>query len=47
MDTYNEELLKEDKKEIVDATATGQTDNNEFIDHTEVLDIFLKWDRCF
>ncbi|MEO7975980.1 hypothetical protein [Flavobacterium sp.] len=47
MNKYTEELLKEDKEEIVDATPTEQADNNEFIDHTEVLDIFLKWDRCF
>lgn len=42
-----EELLKENNEEIVPTTATEQVDNNEFIDHKEVLDIFLKWDRCF
>ena len=47
MNKYTEELLKEDKEEIVNATASEQGENNESIDNKEVLDIFLKWDRCF
>lgn len=45
MSNWNEELSQEEKAKI--ESGVDQTDSNEFINHEEVIDIFLKWDRSF
>jgi predicted transcriptional regulator len=45
MSNWNEELTQEEKAKI--ETGSNQAENNEFINHEEVIDIFLKWDRSF
>lgn len=45
MSNLNEELSKEEKAKI--ESGINMADNNECINHEEVIDIFLKWDRSF
>jgi hypothetical protein len=45
MNNVNKELSKEEKEEV--ETVISLADNNEFINHEEVIDIFLKWDSSF
>jgi hypothetical protein len=45
MSNWNEGLSKEEDVKI--ETRINQADSNDFIDHEEVIDIFLKWDRSF
>jgi len=44
MNNWNEEQLLEEKSTIDNEMATT---DNEFSDHQEVMDTFLKWDRSF
>ena len=44
MNNWNEEQLLEEKSKIDNEMATT---DNEFSDHQEVMDTFLKWDRSF
>ncbi|WP_262710913.1 hypothetical protein [Flavobacterium foetidum] len=44
MNNWNEEQLLEEKAKI--DNEMNMTDN-EFTDHQEVIDTFLKWDRSF
>jgi len=44
MNNWNEEQLLEEKSKIDNEMATA---DNEFSDHQEVMDTFLKWDRSF
>ena len=44
MNNWNEEQLLEEKSKIDNEMAAT---DNEFSDHQEVMDTFLKWDRSF
>lgn len=44
MNNWNEEQLLEEKSTIDNEMATT---DNEFSDHLEVMDTFLKWERSF
>lgn len=44
MNNWNEELATEEKAKIENEIKMA---DNEFIDHQEIMDTFLKWDRSF
>ncbi|WP_165571343.1 hypothetical protein [Flavobacterium reichenbachii] len=45
MSNWNEELSKVEKAKI--ETEINQTDSIEFINHEEIIDMFLNWERSF